>query len=81
MRASSRWWIAWLAPLAVAGFTIGWCLFAYLAIGDRAPVWQYGTVPYVPGESVTSVEPMPKGAPPKQVELPPRHTGGSHAHR
>lgn len=66
-----KWWVGgWLSPLAVAGFTLFWCLVIYLLIGDRPEIWKYGVVPYVPGQSVISSEVSSGREPTKQVELP-----------
>lgn len=65
------WWVGtWLAPIYVSGAIFFWCLVIYLLIGDRPRDWDYGTVPYVPGESVFSIAPIPKGVAPDQVILP-----------
>ncbi len=71
----ARWWVAgsvggWLAPSLAFGFTLVWCLMIYFLIGERIRDWQYGVVPYIPGQSILSTEPLTTGPVPDQVELP-----------
>lgn len=67
----TNWWVGgWLAPLLVAGGTLAWVFLIYFLIGDRPTDWKYGVVPYVPGESIFSIRPQPKGIVPPQVTLP-----------
>lgn len=70
----------YLAPTLVVLFTIFWVLAAYWLIGWRARDWAFGTTPYVPAQSVYTTRPVPKGAAPKQVELP-QARGGNRAER
>ena len=78
----TTWWVGgWISPILVAAFTILWCFLAYWLIGDRPREWQYGVMPYVPGESVFSSETPPSGTPPKQVILPNITPGGNNARR
>ena len=78
---SCRWWVGgWTSALLVAGGTLAWCLIIYFLIGNRPPGWQYGVVPYVPGESVLSSQPPPRNAP-NQVILPQKTNGGANANR
>jgi hypothetical protein len=80
--AARRKWVGgWTTALLVAGGTILWCLLIYHLIGDRPPGWQYGVVPYIPGQSVLSSQPPPRGTVPKQVTLPLREAGGANAKR
>jgi len=83
----SRWWVGgWLSPGLVIAFTIGWTLMIYGLIGNRPRTWQYGAAPYVPGESFASIQRVPPGPPPEQVELPygtddvPTEGGGHETH-
>lgn len=65
------WWVGtWFAPLLVSGGILFWCLAIYLLIGNRPRDWDYGVAPYVPGESIFSINPIPRGIPPEQVVLP-----------
>lgn len=73
------WWVGgWISPILVAGFTLFWSLLIYWLIGDRARDWQYGVVPYVPGESVLSIERPARGEVPPQVTLPEKFDDGDH---
>lgn len=77
--AARRKWVGgWTTALLVAAGTILWCLLIYRLIGDRPPGWQYGVVPSVPGQSVLSSQPPPRGNAPNQVILP-KKTGGTSA--
>jgi hypothetical protein len=76
----SSWWVGrWLSPIIVAAFTIFWTLLIFALIGNRARTWQYGTVPYVPGQTIFSSNPVSTANPPKQVVLPERAPGGPRA--
>lgn len=80
----SVWVGGWISPIIATAFTILWVLVIYMAIGNREArrTWQYGTVPFVPGQSVLTVEPVAPGPPPNQVDLPSpqsTQTGGSNA--
>lgn len=83
--ARSTWWVGgWITPIIVVAFTVLWVLLHYWLIGDRSAsrTWQYGTPPYVPGESIATVKPPTAGQPGNQVVLPmlpPR--GGANASR
>ncbi|MBI2842321.1 MAG: hypothetical protein HYX78_02870 [Armatimonadetes bacterium] len=66
----SAWWVGgWISPILVVAFTILWTLLIYALIGDRPRDWQFGVTPYVPAESIFSIEQPPPAAPPNQVEL------------
>lgn len=76
------WWAGgYLSPIVVVLFTIFWVLAAYWLIGWRVRDWQFGTVPYVPAESVYTTRPFPRGEVPRQVELPTDPQGGRSAER
>lgn len=76
------WWVGgYQSPLLVALFVVFWVLAAYWLIGWRVRDWQFGTLPYVPAESVYTTRPFPKGKAPKQVELPSDTGGGQSAER
>lgn len=76
----SAWWVGgWISPVAVVAFTILWTLIIYLLIGTRPRDWQYGTVPFIPGQSIFSVEQPLTAQPPKQVVYPEKATGGPSA--
>ncbi len=68
----------YLAPALVVLFTIFWVMMSYWLIGWRSRDWEFGSVPYVPGQSYFTTS-FPSGPPPKQVELP--QTGGAHRAR
>ena len=76
-------WIVggYLAPTLVVLFTIFWVFAAYWLIGWRTRDWAFGTVPYVPAQSVFTTRPFPHGRAPKQVQLPTRPEGGKRAER
>lgn len=66
-----QWWVGtWFAPLLVSVGMLLWCVLAYLFIGDRPRDWNYGVLPYVPGQSIFSTNRVPHGATPNQVALP-----------
>ncbi len=71
-RAPTRppWVGEWFSPVLAAAFTVLWGLLIYALIGDRPTTWKYGTIPYVPAESVFTTSGVPKGKVPKQVVLP-----------
>ena len=51
-------------------FTIFWVLTIYWLIGWRTRDWQYGSVPYVPGQSFFVADYMTGPAPARQVCCP-----------
>lgn len=66
----STWWVGgWLSPALTIVFTLLWVLSIYRAIGNRPVMWNYGSMPYVPGQSVFSTSQPPSGTAPRQVEL------------
>jgi hypothetical protein len=71
----------YIAPLIAIAFTVLWPLAFYWLIGDRPRDWQYGTVRYVPAQSLASSVAYPSGPTPKQVILPEPDTGGGNAPR
>ena len=78
--AESNWWAGgYLSPILVILFTIFWTLTIYWLIGWRARDWEYGTLPYVPGESAFTTKFGTAGTPPNQVVLPSSPAGGQNA--
>lgn len=77
-----RWWVGgWLSPILVTAFTLLWVFLIYWLIGDRPRDWQYGTMPYVPGESIFAIEPAAPGQAPPQIVLPKETPGGPNENR
>jgi hypothetical protein len=60
-----------------------WILLIIVLIGDRQARrdWHYSTVPFVPGQSVLTIEPVDPNVSPNQVELPVVTRGGQNAPR
>ena len=79
----TTWVGSWWAPALTVAFTVFWVLLIILLIGDREARrdWQYGTVPFVPGQSVLTIEPVDPNVSPNQVELPVIEKGGPDASR
>lgn len=80
-RTSPRLVGGYLAPTLVVLFTIFWVLTAYWLIGWRYRDWAFGTVPYVPAQSVFTTRPFPRGPAPRQVELPKKPRRAKNAQR
>lgn len=80
---SGRWYVGgYTAPLLAFFFTLLWVGLQFVLIGWRTPDWQFGTLPYVPGDSVfvTDFAPsIPQRG--NQVELPAPTPGGTDAPR
>lgn len=68
----------WFTPIVVVGFIILWSLMIYWLIGDRPTDWNYGVMPYIPGQSIESTHRIGSGQVPKQVELPIRASRQMH---
>lgn len=69
----------WIPILIIAGLLVVWIGGMYLLIGDRAPAWDYGATPYIPGASAFSTNPPPAATanPPEQIPaIPPPPTEG-----
>lgn len=78
--AGSNWWAGgYLSPTLVILFTIFWTLGIYWLIGWRSRDWQYGTLPYVPGQSSFTTDYGTSGTPPHQVIYPTQPGGGPNA--
>jgi hypothetical protein len=73
-----KWAGTWWAPILVAVGIFVWCVLIYSLIGHRVREWQYGTVPYIPGESPTSSKQVGTqiGGVPNQVQLPQTQPSG-----
>ncbi len=72
----------YIAPTLAVAFTILWVLMQYWLIGWRGRSWEFGAVPYVPGESAFVADYAPsivEGK--KQVVLPSNTGGGTYAPR
>lgn len=72
----SVWFVGgWLSPALVVGFLILWHLLWHSAIMHRPRFWEYGTMPYVPAQSVFTTASVPLKGIPDQVTFPPRPGG------
>jgi|GEM_PF-2036970 len=72
----SRWWVGgFLSPILAVLFTIFWVFMSYWLIGWRSRDWEFGTVPYVPGQSYFTSYGSTGGKVPDQVEMPPAVKG------
>ncbi len=79
----STWVGGWLSPALTVAFTVFWIVLIIVLIGDRQARrdWQYGTVPFVPGQSILTIEPVDPDVSANQIELPKLRGGGANAPR
>lgn len=55
----------------IAALIVVWGGLVFFLVGDQPREWDYGSYPYVPGESYQSTERVPQSAEaPPQVQLP-----------
>jgi hypothetical protein len=76
----TQWFVGgWLSPLIVAAFTVIWVMLIFFLIGWRTRGWQYGVLPYIPGEALNTVQYVSPHDVPRQVQYPTPGPGGTYA--